>query len=181
MGKEKDSTCTITSRSTIPLATWPPLSKRLRKTARQLSDEIANRNVLRGQWKESRSTSSITSLAVKPGIAICICMYVNEDEQEERNSRNALLVRGIKHSHKSGFEISQNHSILTTKLSVFELLFHFDSSFCLSLYSIYITHGDTCIAIDVSGTRSRITYRIKDKENEEDGEVLRCLFFFFVR
>lgn len=111
-------------------------------------------------------------------------MFVNENEQEERNSRNALLVHGIKHSHKSGFEISQNHSILTTKLSVFDLLFHFDSSFRFSLYSIYIrgvTHGDTCIAIDVSDTRSRITYRIKDEKNREDGEVLRYLFFCFVR
>lgn len=126
----------------------------------------------------------LRALAVKPGTAICICMYVNENEQKERNSRNALFVRGIKHSHESGFEISQNHSILTTKLSVFDLLFHFDSSFCFSLYSIYIrgvTHGDTCIAIDVSDTRSRITYRIKDKENKGDGEVLRYLFFFFVR
>lgn len=66
-------------------------------------------------------------------------MYVNENEQEERNSRNALLVRGIKHSRESGFEISQNHSILTTKLSVFDLLFHFDSSLFFFVFDLYYT------------------------------------------
>lgn len=94
VGREKKRTalCTITSRSTILLATWPPLSKRLRKTTRQLSDEIANRNVLRGQWKESRSASSITS----PGRKTWHCnmyMYVRERERTERKKQPERAIR----------------------------------------------------------------------------------------